>query len=337
MIYSFEFQLGAALLLDLLFGDPRWLPHPVKGIGAVIKNCEHLFRLVCTSERVGGILTVFFVLCITVGLSAFVFGVASQFSPALGQVLAVLLLYSALALKDLLLHSRTVYDMLNLHKDIPLDLARKAVSLIVGRDTAALDRKGIIKATVETVAENMVDGITAPLFYTIAATFLAPFTGVQPIYLAACGAIAYKAVNTMDSMIAYKNERYLYFGQAAAILDDVANFIPARISGMAIVLAAWLLKENWKDSISVLKKDRLAHASPNAAHTEAAVAGALGIQLGGKAIYFGKELAKPTIGLAKKEIEATHVLQANRLVVVGSLLFFLFMLTVRAVLLFFLL
>ena len=333
-MYSFEFQLIIAMLLDLLFGDPRWLPHPVKGIGIVCKSCEHHFRLVCTSERVGGVFTVLSVLFITVGVSAFVLSVVNSISPLLAQLLAIFILYTAVALKDLLHHSRAVYTMLNLHSDIPLDLARKAVAMIVGRDTATLDRKGVVKATVETVAENMVDGITAPLFYAIVATFLAPFMEVQPVYLAACGAIAYKAINTMDSMIAYTNERYIYFGQAAAFLDDVANFIPARISGIAIVVAAWLLKENWQDAYNVFTRDRLAHASPNAAHTEAAVAGALGIQLGGKATYFGREFKKPTIGLKRQEISDIHILKANRLVVVGSFLFFLLMLFVRAILLF---
>lgn len=330
MISTFEFQLLMALLLDLLLGDPRWLPHPVRGIGVICQICEHHFRLVCSSEKVGGLLTVLMVLFITVGFSAFVLAVVHKVSPLSAQFLAVIILYTAIALKDLLHHARTVYDILTLHKDIPLEVARKAVAMIVGRDTSALERKGIIKATVETVAENMVDGVTAPLFYAIVSTFFSPVTGIHPIYLAACGAMGYKAINTMDSMIAYKNERYLYFGWTAAIVDDIANFIPARLSGIALILSAWLLKDNWKNSYEIFKKDRLAHSSPNAAHTEAAVAGALDVQLGGKAVYFGKVVEKPSIGTENQEISEAHILQANHLVVVGSLLFIVFMLIVRA-------
>jgi adenosylcobinamide-phosphate synthase len=325
----FELQLLLALGLDLLAGDPRWFPHPVRIIGFFCNSFERLFRMVCSSLRFAGFFTVVSVVFVTVAGTAFTLAVFHQISPLFAQIFAIFFLYTTVAIRDLLNHSKDVYKQLVKNDLTNLEPARKAVAMIVGRDTAALDRKGIIRATIETVAENMVDGITAPLFYGICATLIAPATGISPIYLAVSGAIGYKAVNTMDSMIAYKNERYFVFGKWAAWLDDLINFLPARISGILLVPAAAICGHDWHSAFTVFRQDRLAHASPNAAHTEATVAGALGIELGGTSLYFGKKVLKPTIGKNKKNIHAQDILRTNTLVVVGSLLFLILMLSVR--------
>ena len=330
---TFEIQLLTAVVLDLVLGDPRWFPHPVRIIGFFCNLFEHLFRIVCSSAAVAGFLTVAAVLAVTIGGTLFFLAVLQQISLPLAQLFAVFLLYTMFAARDLIKHSNRVYKALGDKKTTNLQDARNAVAMIVGRDTAALDRKGIIRASIETVAENMVDGITAPLFYAVLFTLFAPLTGISPIYLAVCGAIGYKAVNTMDSMIAYKNERYLYFGKWAAMLDDFVNFLPARLSGLLIIPAAVLCRCDAESAFAILKKDRLAHASPNAAHTEAAVAGALGIELGGNSRYFGKIVKKPIIGSAVKTVVANDILLTNRLVLIASFLFLVVIMAVRFILL----
>lgn len=324
---SFELQLCAAFLLDLLFGDPRWFPHPVKIIGMLCRYCENFFRKVFLSEFLAGSVTVATVLGLILGGIAFLlFPVASLYLPA-AKLLAVFLLYTSLAARDLVVHSRAVYAGL---KNTPsLEHARQAVARIVGRDTAALDRKEIVRACVETVAENMVDGVTAPLFYAICGSLLAPLTGIDPLFLAVLGGLGYKGVNTMDSMFGYKNERYQDFGRTAARLDDLLNFIPARLSGCILVPAAFLMGLNGSGAWRVYRRDRLAHASPNAGHSEAAFAGALGIQLGGSSSYFGKTVVKPVIGDARREVEENDILLANKLMLLGSFLFFTLMLLLR--------
>jgi len=329
----FELQLLLALGLDLLVGDPRWFPHPVRIIGFFCNTFEKLFRMVCSSLSIAGLLTVISVLFITLAGTAFILALLHQIAPLYAQIFAVFLLYTAVAIRDLLKHSKEVYKQLVGKCGVNLGPARNAVAMIVGRDTSVLDKKGIIRATIETVAENMVDGITAPLFYAICATLLSPVTGISPIYLAVCGAIGYKAVNTMDSMIAYKNGRYLILGKWAAYLDDIINFLPARISGFLLIPAAAICDADWRSASAVFKKDRLSHASPNAAHTEAAVAGALGIELGGTSLYFGKKVVKPVIGVNKETIHAKDILRTNKLIVTGSLLFILLMLLIRSLLL----
>ncbi len=328
-MWVFEIQLLIALLLDLMIGDPRWFPHPVRIIGFICNRSEHLFRIVCLSKRRAGLFTVISVLFFSVLGTAFILAILNQISPLAAQIFATFLLYTTVAIRDLLKHSKDVYNQLISNCQSNLEPARRAVAMIVGRDTSVLDKKGIIKATIETVAENMVDGITAPLFYGILFTFLAPLTGINPIFLAVSGAIGYKAINTMDSMIAYKNDRYFVFGKSAARLDDIINFLPARISGLFLILAAALCGNDWRSAIKVFKNDRLAHASPNAAHTEAAVAGALGVELGGTLSYFGKTVIKPVIGQDRNLITAEYILQTNKLIVVGSFIFIISMLLIR--------
>jgi adenosylcobinamide-phosphate synthase len=326
-MFLFELQIGAAVLLDLLFGDPRWLPHPVRLIGVFCVWSEKIFRKLLSSELSAGIFAVVTVLFLTLALTAVLLLSSNYYSSFLGKVIAVFLLYTTLAARGLVAHSRVVYNAL--FNTDSLDAARTAVGQIVGRDTAELDRKGIIRACVETVAENMVDGVTAPLFYGILLSLFAPITGIDPLFLAVFGAMGYKAVNTMDSMFGYKNERYLFFGRTAAGLDDLVNWIPARISGLMLVAAAFLLRFDWKNSLRILKRDRLAHASPNAAHSEAAVAGALGIELGGGSIYFGKKMTKPVIGDEQRMAEDRDILRTNDLMFLGSFLFLIAMLVSR--------
>ncbi len=325
--FLFELQLGAALLLDLLFGDPRWFPHPVRIIGFFCTRCETLFRKLFHSEFWAGVVTVAAVLALTLGCTAFLLLVVASFSPSASILLAIFFLYTSIAARDLVHHSRAVYN--SLQNTGSLDPARQAVAQIVGRDTATLGKKGIVRACVETVAENMVDGVTAPLFYAICLTLLAPATGIEPLFLAVFGAAFYKAVNTMDSMFGYKNDRYLAFGRMAARLDDLVNFIPARLSGLILIPAAFFLRLDFRGAWLVLKRDRLSHASPNGGHPEAAFAGALGIQLGGKSNYFGKEVEKPVIGDPVQEIKDLDILRSNRLMLLGSMLFLVVMLLLR--------
>jgi adenosylcobinamide-phosphate synthase len=169
----------------------------------------------------------------------------------------------------------------------------------------------------------MVDGATSPVFFAVVASFLAPLLPLSPIGCSAVGIFAYKAINTMDSMIGYKNEKYIDFGRAAARLDDIVNFLPARISGFCLIGSAFLMQCNWKNAVTIYFRDHSNHSSPNAAHPEAAVAGALGVQLGGPSIYFGNIVEKPYIGDALVPVIPNHIKECNRLVVVGILLFFL--------------
>lgn len=323
----FYVQMAAAVLLDLLFGDPRFLPHPIRLIGWFCSTSEAFWRRLPFSETLGGFFTVLSVLFLSLGSAVLFMVAADSLSIVAGQVATVFLLYTSFAARSLVDHSRAVYEALQDREN--LGSARRAVARIVGRDTAALDRNGIIRATVETIAENMVDGVTAPVFYAIVFSGLSLFTGWDPLQLAALGAIGYKSVNTMDSMFGYKNERYLKFGCCAAKLDDIVNLLPARISGLSLVPAAFFLDLNWKNSLKIFRRDRLNHSSPNAAHPEAAVAGALGIQIGGISFYFGKKMIKAGIGDSIRRVEEKDILRTNSLMLLGSFFFLLVMLSLR--------
>lgn len=310
---SLELQVVLALILDALWGDPRWLPHPVRLIGWLALRCEGLTRAIIPSEKAAGIITVIMVLSATGLVGLGLIRLAAIFHPVAETVVSVLILYTCFAGRDLVVHSRKVYVAL---RDDDLDEARKKVGMIVGRDTAELDRSGVVRACVESVAENTVDGVTAPLFWAIIGGPL--------------GAILYKAVNTMDSTFGYKNERYLHFGWAPARFDDLVNFLPARISGLLTVLAGALLRLRAAEAWRIFKRDRFQHASPNSAQTEAAVAGVLGISLGGAAVYFGKVVHKPTLGEPVMEPVAEHILQTNRILLTVTVLFATLLLAARA-------
>jgi len=306
-----EYQILIAILLDQLLGDPRWLPHPVRLIGAACLGCERITRAVLP-PLAAGVCTVALVLGLTGATTWAVIAGATLIHPWLGNAVGILLLYTTIAARDLIKHSRQVYAAL---ATSDLVEARRRVGMIVGRDTANLNGERVARAAVESVAESMVDGVTAPLFFAVLGGPMA--------------AMLYKAINTMDSMFGYKNERYRSFGWAAARLDDLANFVPARITSLMVPAAAFLLRLDPKGSLFILLRDRLRHASPNSGHTEAAVAGALGVQLGGANLYFGQMVDKPTIGEATRPIEPRDILQANRLMLLSSALTLLAFLVLR--------
>lgn len=294
-------------LLDLCLGDPYWLPHPIRWIGNLISFSEKKLRKIFKNDEKGefiaGIFLVIIVISVSVLLPAIILYLLGKVNTYLALVAESIMCYQLLATKQLKIESMKVYTTI---KEKTLEDARKAVSMIVGRDTENLDEKGVIKAAVETVAENTSDGIIAPM-----------------LYMAIGGAVFgffYKAINTMDSMVGYKNEKYLYFGRAAAKLDDVVNYIPARISAYLLILSSFLLKLNTKNAYKIFKRDRYNHASPNSAQTESVCAGALEVQLAGDAYYFGKLYKKKTIGDDIRQIEAEDIKRVNNMLYVSSFL-----------------
>jgi adenosylcobinamide-phosphate synthase len=325
----FALEIAAALVLDQVIGDPRWLPHPVRLIGWFCLRCEEFFSNLLYSRKLAGVFTVGTILLVTILAVGIVLETSKTLSPEISSILAVLILYTTIAAKDLIVHSKKVHDCL-VSEDITG--ARRAVSMVVGRDTEELDKAGIARACVETVAENMVDGVTAPLFFGIVLSMFAPISEFGPVELAAFGAMTYKAINTMDSMFGYKNERYRDFGWAAAKLDDIANFLPARISGGLLILSAFVLKLDGKAAARIFLRDRLRHSSPNSAHTESAVAGALGIQLGGASTYFGVKTSKPTIGDSLRDIHEDDILLTGKLMQIGTLFFVIIFLVLKGLL-----
>lgn len=324
---DYSFQLVLCFVLDCIFGDPRWYPHPVRGIGWICNKSEKYYRKIIQIEYTAGLLTVVTVVGSTISVVVLLLLMAGTFSIYLEQLFAIVFIYMALSTKDLLVHSNQVYSALLSSE--PIKKGRIEVAKIVGRDTSELTEKGICNACIETVAENMVDGATSPLFFAVLASLFSPLTALTPIGCSAVGIFAYKAVNTMDSMIGYKNEQYLFFGRIAAKLDDVLNYLPARISGICLIVSAYVLRLNWRNAAKVYFRDHANHTSPNAAHSEAAVAGALDVQLGGPSQYFGKTVVKPYIGDAKIEVTPQHIKTTNKLVVVGILFFTGFVLSLR--------
>jgi adenosylcobinamide-phosphate synthase len=316
---TYLLQVLSAVALDLLMGDPAWLPHPVRGIGRLCIWSEKLTRSVFTNAYLAGLITVFIVLTATGTVVFLLLQGVTAISPFFGTALAIILLNTTIATRDLLRHSNAVYAQLQPSGSVMK--AREAIAMIVGRDTKELSQAGITRACIETVAENMVDGVTSPLFFAIIASFAAPFVGLSPIDCSVLGAFLYKAVNTMDSMIGYKNEQYMEFGRSAAKLDDAMNFLPSRISGLCVIVAAFFLKLDYREAARIFWRDRLNHSSPNAGHTEAATAGALGLRLGGPSSYFGKIVEKPYLGDGVREPVAEDIQKTNRLILVGTLIF----------------
>ncbi len=307
-----EYQILLAVTLDLIVGDPRWMPHPVKLIGRLATFAETLLRRMIKNLRIAGIATVFLVVGTTILATYGLICGARYVDPYAGDLVSILLLWTGIAAKDMVRHSSDVVDALNSGS---LTDARQRVAMICGRDTDKLDESDVARATVESVAENMVDGIVAPLFY-------AAIGG-------AVGIMAYKAVNTLDSTFGYKNQKYLEFGWASARLDDIANFIPARLTALLVLPAAFLLLQNPTRSFKVFLRDRLKHPSPNAGQAEAAVAGALGIQLGGLSYYSGIPSNKPPLGDPLAPVGPEHVARANALLLMTSGLALAFLLTAR--------
>ena len=301
------------MILDWIFGDPVWLYHPVRIIGKWISFLEKILQKFAGDQEgnekklliAGGILWILVILA-SAAVPMGILYLAEKFSPCAAFVLECFWCYQLLAARSLGKESKKVYKKL-IQDD--LSGARLAVSMIVGRDTENLTVEGVTKAAVETVAENTNDGVIAPLIYMLIG---GPILG-----------FVYKAVNTMDSMLGYKNEKYLYFGRVAAKMDDVAGFIPARISALLMILASCLLGMDGKNALWIWKRDRRKHASPNAAQTEAVCAGALQVQLAGDAWYFGKKHEKDTIGDPIREIEPRDILRSEKLMIGTEVLTFL--------------
>lgn len=298
MMYSI-LAVICGFILDMLFGDPVKMPHIVRLMGRTIAFLEKIFltdRRNRIREKIMGFIMVLIMLILYGAVPYVIITYLYSKAFAAGFVIEVFVCYQMLAAKSLKSESMKVYERLN---EENLDGARYAVSMIVGRDTEKLSEEGVIKAAVETIAENTSDGVIAPLFYMLIAG--APF------------AMAYKAVNTMDSMVGYKNERYFNFGYFPAKTDDLFNFIPARISAVLMIAASFVLGYDTKNAIRIFIRDRYKHKSPNSAQTESVCAGALRIELAGDASYFGKTVKKPYIGDALQNIEKEDIVRADRL------------------------
>lgn len=292
-----------AFLLDSIFGDPYTIPHPIIYIGRLISRSEKVIRKLIRNERLGGCVLVVIVIIVSGGLPLMVVWMLAKVHIMVAVAVEMFMCFQILAMTSLEKESMKVHQPV---VEENIDEARKYLSYIVGRDTGGLDFRGIIKATVETIAENTTDGVIAPLIFIC--------IGGAPL------GFIYKSINTMDSMVGYKNEQYLRFGTCAAKLDDVVNFIPARVTAFAMIIAAKIGGFNWKLALKIFKRDRFNHKSPNSAQTESVCAGALEIQLAGDAVYFGELMKKPTIGDPVREVEAEDIVRANRLMKMTSVL-----------------
>ena len=291
--------------LDLIIGDPYSFPHPVRFIGKLISFVERQIRKITSSDKglkIAGFFLWFITVAVTFGITYLVVNLF-KFNKIAYFIVNSILIYTTLATKCLKDESTKIYKVL---KTGDLEKSRVQLSYIVGRDTTNLSEKEIVRATVETVAENTVDGIIAPLFYG--------FIGGAPL------AMAYKAINTLDSIVGYKNDKYYYLGFASAKIDDIANFIPARIGVVLLSIGSLFAGFKFKNALKIGIRDRKNHKSPNCAFSEGAVAGALGIQLGGTNIYFGKEVYKPTIGDKNREIEIEDIVRTNKIMYVSSII-----------------
>lgn len=309
------FAFIAGFVLDLLIGDPHFIPHPVRLIGSFISfldkrlNCDDGYNI--SEKKLNlikykrGMLLAFTVIFATFAMSVIIIVAAYSINLYAGVIAEAVMTWQILATKCLRVESMRVYDAL---RTDGVDAGRRAVSMIVGRDTSVLDAAGVTRAAVETIAENTSDGVIAPMLYTAIG---GPVLG-----------FVYKAVNTMDSMLGYKNDKYMYFGRFAAKLDDVVNFIPARISAYLMIAAAFIGGRQFdgRNAYRIFKRDRFNHASPNSAQTESVCAGALRVQLAGDAVYFGKLVKKKYIGDGLREIEYEDIKCANRLMYITAFL-----------------
>lgn len=321
MFFDFKTTIGILIfgfILDLIIGDPRWMPHPVRWMGKYIVDGENLLRKIFPDNRwghvMGGMVLTMTLVLLAIIIPLVIIWAFSLVEPIIyektgywvnmGAIVSGLMCWQTIACKDLKKETMAVYNSL-VAENLPE--ARKNLSRVVGRDTLYLSEPAVCRAAVETVAENASDGVIAPMFYFA--------IGGAPL------AFAYKAINTLDSMIGYKNEKYFFFGRYAAILDDIANFIPARITGILMVIVSFFIGLNGRESWRILKRDRKQHTSPNSGVPEAACAGALMVQLGGLSMYNFKPVDKPYIGDETVKINREHIKQANKLMVVTSWIF----------------
>lgn len=295
-----------AVIMDLILGDPNWLPHPVIFIGKLIKKIEKRVRSRAENNKqlklLGGAMVIIVALTCFF-LPAILLYITWSIKP-LFHIVNVIILWTTIAAKCLRNESMKVYSALE-REDIAL--ARKFTSYIVGRDTSALDEKQLIRAAVETVAENASDGVIAPLFYSL--------IGGAPL------AMMYKGINTMDSMVGYINEPYTYIGFYPAKTDDVFNYLPARITGIIMCISSIFMKASIFRSFRIMIRDRKNHKSPNCAYPEAATSGILGVQLGGSNVYFGEVMEKPIIGDRLRELKREDIISANKIMFITEFLF----------------
>ena len=300
---TLAFQIAIAFIADLLLGDPKNYPHPVKIIARLAYVMESFTRKLFSNLKIAGIVTTITVVATSFLVTWLVIQGLNQLHPWLGLTASIFFIYTTLSVRSLFDESRPVLQYL---KNTNIIKARESLSRIVGRDTASLKKSEIVRATVETVAESTVDGVIAPLFFAI--------LGGAPL------AIAYKAINTMDSLFGYKNEAYRDFGWAPARLDDLANWIPARLALPVIAVGAVFCGLSGRRSLAIAMRDGSNHPSPNSGLPEAAMAGALGVQLGGTSFYSGQLNEKPFIGDNLRELELSDITQSHKVMFTASLL-----------------
>ena len=300
--------LPLAFLLDLLLGDPTFLPHPVRWMGKAISTLETPFRKIPTSLLASGAVFSIILAILAFILTALILKLAQAVHPVLESVVEIVLIYYAISIRSLESSAMAVSEALNREN---LSSAREKVSHIIGRDVRALSAEGVAGGAVESVAENLVDGVVSPLFYVC--------IGGAPL------AMAFKMINTLDSMIGYKNEEYEQFGKVAARLDDLANYLPARLSIPVISIAAQFLSGSGKGWLAFKTAlfEGANHTSPNAGYSEAAFAGALEVKLNGPNIYGGKLIDKPFIGIRFNRPEVFHIKKACNLMMLSASLWFI--------------
>ncbi len=311
---NLELEICTAFLLDLLIGDPRFFPHPVRLMGKLALAAEPPLRKIIGNQKIAGVFAVLLIVGSSSAAAWLAIAAASSFHPWAGSAVSVYLLYSCFATKDLASHASKVHRALQVDN---LKGARKAVSQMVGRDTTHLEEKEIVRASIESVSENLVDGITAPLFFAVLGGPVA--------------AIAYKAINTLDSTFGYKNERFLLFGWASARLDDAANYLPARLTAPLIAVASLCLRLDAAGAIQAIFRDAKNHPSPNSGISEAAFAGAMRIQLGGINYYEGIPSVRPLMGRPMTLLSPRNILTANNLMLLTALFCLLGFLALRIV------
>jgi adenosylcobinamide-phosphate synthase len=304
MMYDYlALQIGIAFILDILIGDPRWLPHPVRIIGRCVELLEKVLRRVFASERLAGVFLAGITVAGTYLLTYEIINMFSRFGRIWEFAVSTIIIFFSLSIRDLFKEAKGVMKELDSGN---IGQARESLSQIVGRDTHNLDKQQITKACVETTAENSVDGIIAPLFFA--------FIGGPAL------AMAYKAINTLDSMVGYKYGKYLDLGWASAKLDDLVNYIPARIAAVILPMSSYVCGADFLNSIKIIKRDGRKHPSPNSGIPEAAIAGALRIRLGGPSTYKGVVSDKPFIGGQTNEIVTDNIKHTIRIVFMAAVM-----------------
>lgn len=300
---TFIMRYSIVYIMDLILGDPHWFPHPVRFIGKLITLLEKLLYRFSCKKFTGGVLAI-----LTIGITFLISFYLAKLSP----ILEIFFLYTTLATKSLADEGFRVCKVL---VEGDMEKAKKELAYLVSRDTNSMDVTQIVRSILETISENTVDGVIAPMFFA----FVGSFFTIEGVSLALPFAMGYKAINTLDSMVGYKNDKYIDFGMLSAKIDDMANFIPARIAGGFIIpMGAFLLRMDYRSAWRIFFRDRLNHSSPNSGHSEAAFAGVLGVQFGGRTSYFGKWHDKPTIGDKLKHFGIPDVKRGIRLLYVSS-------------------